>query len=156
MPRIRDNKGKFKYNGGSKKRIRTEYNSRYWKEIRSVGDRKKIYLESKKKSYKKHRDKDMERSKKWVRLNKHKSMAIKKKHTKVKRENQAGRPMSEQCEICGTFDKEMKKRLCFDHCHTTGKFRGWICTRCNLTLGLVKDNTETLHAMIKYLNESTK
>ena len=31
------------------------------------------------------------------------------------------------------------------------KFWGWICSRCNLALGLVKDNIETLKAMIEYL-----
>jgi len=63
----------------------------------------------------------------------------------------AGRPISEQCEICGSFGGGGKKGLCYDHDHQTDKFRGWICARCNSALGFVKDNTETLQAMINYL-----
>ena len=58
------------------------------------------------------------------------------------------RPKSEQCEICGAMGK-----ICYDHDHKTGKFRGWICSRCNLTLGMVKDNTELLDSMIKYIKK---
>jgi len=63
-----------------------------------------------------------------------------------KQENLAGRKRPEQCEICGSIG-----RICYDHCHTTGKFRGWICIRCNSVLGFVKDNSETLLALVKYL-----
>src|SRR3990167_4225882 len=38
----------------------------------------------------------------------------------------AGRKRPEQCEICGALGI-----ICFDHDHITGKFRGWICSRCN-------------------------
>lgn len=64
------------------------------------------------------------------------------------------RPKPEQCEICGIFGKELKKGLCFDHDHKTGEFRGWICGRCNCALGLVKDNTETLLALVEYINKN--
>ncbi len=67
-------------------------------------------------------------------------------------EELAGRCKPEQCEICREFAGTGKKGIHFDHNHTTGKFRGWICMRCNLTLGLVKDNKELLQAMINYLN----
>lgn len=63
----------------------------------------------------------------------------------------APRQKPEQCEICGAFGKDLKKGLCFDHDHETGEFRGWICGRCNLALGLVKDKVEILELMIKYL-----
>jgi len=68
------------------------------------------------------------------------------------KEELAGRPQPEQCEICGGFGKDFKKGLCFDHDHETGKFRGWICLRCNTAIGLVKENTETLIAIIKYIS----
>lgn len=58
----------------------------------------------------------------------------------------AGRKKPEQCEICGSIGN-----ICFDHDHSTGLFRGWICRRCNLTLGLVKDNQELLFNLAKYL-----
>jgi len=63
----------------------------------------------------------------------------------------APRPKPEQCEVCGTFGKDFKKGLCYDHCHKTGKFRGWLCTRCNTALGLVKENSETLLALVEYI-----
>lgn len=65
----------------------------------------------------------------------------------------APRPRPEQCEVCGVFGRDFKKGLCYDHDHKTGKFRGWLCTRCNLALGMVKDNTETLIALVNYLNK---
>jgi hypothetical protein len=62
------------------------------------------------------------------------------------KEIMAGRKRPSQCEICGSLGE-----ICFDHNHKTGEFRGWICHRCNLALGLVKDNTELLLTMIDYL-----
>jgi len=38
-----------------------------------------------------------------------------------------------------------------DHCHNTGKVRGILCNHCNIALGLLKDNTETLLNAIVYL-----
>ncbi len=66
-----------------------------------------------------------------------------------RKERKAGKKKSEQCEICGAFGI-----IEFDHDHKTGKFRGWICHRCNWTLGLVKDNKEILSEMIEYLRNS--
>lgn len=43
------------------------------------------------------------------------------------------------------------KRLAVDHDHETGKIRGLLCSGCNLALGSVKDNTETLERMLRYL-----
>lgn len=65
----------------------------------------------------------------------------------------ATRSKPEQCEICGVFGKDLKRGLCFDHDHITGKFRGWICGRCNIALGMVKDNTGILLTMIEYINK---
>jgi hypothetical protein len=61
----------------------------------------------------------------------------------------AGRKKPEQCELCGSIGS-----ICFDHEHKTDKFRGWIFNRCNLVLGLVKDNRELLNDMIEYLNSA--
>lgn len=61
----------------------------------------------------------------------------------------AGRRKPEQCELCGALG-----RICFDHDHKTGKFRGWICHRCNSALGLVRDNAELLTEMVEYIKEN--
>lgn len=56
------------------------------------------------------------------------------------------------CPICGSeFTKERKSQRCFDHCHSTGKFRGVICIRCNTALGMMNDNTQALRNAITYL-----
>lgn len=57
------------------------------------------------------------------------------------------------CEICGQNDKDAKKRLSFDHCHASGKFRGMLCSSCNTALGSFKDDIERLEKAIKYLRE---
>jgi len=61
----------------------------------------------------------------------------------------ATRPKPETCEICGGIGK-----ICFDHCHKTGRFRGWICSPCNLALGIVKDDISKLSEMIEYLKKN--
>ena len=58
----------------------------------------------------------------------------------------AGRPRAERCDICGSQEKTV-----FDHCHASQCFRGWLCDRCNRTLGQVKDDVTLLAKMIAYL-----
>jgi len=65
----------------------------------------------------------------------------------------ATRPKPEQCEVCGAFGKDSKIGICLDHNHETGEFRGWICHRCNVVLGMVKDKIEILELLIKYLKK---
>ena len=62
----------------------------------------------------------------------------------------AGTPKPKECETCGST----KRRICFDHCHKTGKFRGWICARCNTMLGWVEDDPALLRNLATYLEKS--
>lgn len=66
----------------------------------------------------------------------------------------APRPKPEACEICGSLGRDFKKGLCLDHNHSTGEFRGWICTRCNATIGMVRENLEILTAISDYIKKS--
>lgn len=52
------------------------------------------------------------------------------------------------CEICSVI-----KPLVWDHCHKSGKFRGWICQPCNKMLGFALDNIDTLQKAIIYLKK---
>lgn len=71
--------------------------------------------------------------------------------SKDKRESQAGRPCPVLCESCGS---PSDRRLCWDHNHETGTFRGWLCARCNMVLGKVNDNIEVLQNLIEYLKKN--
>lgn len=64
------------------------------------------------------------------------------------KEKEAGRKRPDYCELC----KETG-RICFDHNHATGEFRGWICHRCNTVIGFAKDDPELLEKMSKYLKQ---
>ena len=58
---------------------------------------------------------------------------------------------SGKCHSCGVPEMELNKRLCLDHCHTTGLFRGWLCNSCNRSLGLLGDSPEKVSALSKYI-----
>ena len=57
------------------------------------------------------------------------------------------------CATCGT-DKPGGRWEMFacDHDHKTGQVRGLLCKGCNIALGEVGDNTQTLTRMVEYLN----
>lgn len=70
---------------------------------------------------------------------------------RAKQEALIGRPRPEHCELCNDPGYGRKPSIVFDHCHASGKPRGWLCDRCNKTLGLVKDDINLLYKMINYL-----
>ena len=71
---------------------------------------------------------------------------LSKAWTRARQEKLAGRPRPDVCDACGK-----PGRICFDHCHKTNEFRGWLCHRCNLALGYVDDDIEQLKRLIAYL-----
>lgn len=58
------------------------------------------------------------------------------------------------CKICQTPRDKLKRDLCVDHNHVTGKVRGLLCDTCNRSLGLLKDNLTVLQSAVKYLQEA--
>jgi hypothetical protein len=58
-----------------------------------------------------------------------------------------------RCAIC-LSDKPRGSRgrhFAVDHCHSTGKVRGLLCSHCNTVLGKMNDNPDTLLRAVDYL-----
>jgi len=65
-----------------------------------------------------------------------------------------------RCKICGTTNPNgpddstaRKTRFSVDHCHTTGKVRGLLCTKCNTGIGMFGDDMSLLASAISYLKD---
>lgn len=74
-----------------------------------------------------------------------------------KREKLVGSPRPEKCPVCGRTPMgglRGRGRICVDHCHQTGKIRGWLCDDCNVALGRVDDRIDILKNLIKYLTKN--
>jgi hypothetical protein len=64
------------------------------------------------------------------------------------------------CAICkqeetNTYNGKIK-RLAVDHNHTTGKIRGLLCTKCNVSIGNLNDSIDLLNSAISYLTTYTE
>ena len=71
----------------------------------------------------------------------------------AERELIAGRPRPKICDVCSG---NHHLGIVFDHCHQSGSFRGWLCDRCNKTLGLVRDDPDLLRKLAEYLERNGK
>lgn len=69
---------------------------------------------------------------------------------RIKRQNKKPKPSTDICVCC-----ESKGKLVWDHCHSSGEFRGWLCNNCNVALGMVKDSISTLEKLIEYLKRNS-
>lgn len=84
------------------------------------------------------------------------------KHTKPALKSQYGitiddynRMFEEQegcCYICGVHQNNLDNSLNVDHNHATGRVRKLLCRKCNLAIGIIKENTNTINNLIKYLS----
>lgn len=63
-----------------------------------------------------------------------------------------GESPSGNCEICGLHFK----KLHYDHDHDTGLFRGWLCNRCNVGVGMLGDDVDIVRAAETYLRRTKK
>jgi hypothetical protein len=56
------------------------------------------------------------------------------------------------CAICGAANAD-GRRLCIDHCHTTGRVRALLCNSCNAMIGHAKENVLVLYKAADYVEE---
>lgn len=59
---------------------------------------------------------------------------------------------NDRCAICGCT--RGKRAFAIDHCHSSGRVRGLLCSKCNTGIGLFRDNPDLLRAAIDYLERS--
>ena len=69
------------------------------------------------------------------------------------------------CPICNSSSENLKNKIdgehkgmnkgswVLDHDHKSGKFRGWLCNKCNSALGWLDDDLDNLKRAVKYLEE---
>ena len=56
------------------------------------------------------------------------------------------RPLT--CEVCLG-----KNRIVYDHAHSSGVFRGWLCNACNVALGLLRDDPVRIRKLAEYIEK---
>ena len=57
--------------------------------------------------------------------------------------------MDGSCHCCGLQDK-----LTIDHCHETGRIRGFICHACNVTLAWLEVSADRMEQLQQYLERN--
>lgn len=63
---------------------------------------------------------------------------------------------NKKCKICLADIQSEGSLTHLDHCHSSGKIRGLLCTQCNVGLGAFRDNQEVMMEAIKYLQSHTE
>lgn len=62
------------------------------------------------------------------------------------------------CAICKSSETATEKNtlrsLAVDHCHSTGRVRGLLCTSCNFFLGQLESREEMLDDYLRYLENA--
>ena len=71
------------------------------------------------------------------------------RHTPQGRKRERDAMRSAMCAICRR--RVEGRELHLDHCHTTGRTRGFLCNQCNAGIGMFRDNQKLLDSAIKYL-----
>ena len=62
------------------------------------------------------------------------------------------------CPICGITEEQLKKsrfklKWCVDHDHKTKEFRGWLCDKCNMLVGVSDEKIIFFKKAIEYLEK---
>jgi hypothetical protein len=59
-----------------------------------------------------------------------------------------------KCAICRAEFTD-NNRACVDHCHVSGTIRGLLCSQCNSSIAMAKDNPAVLRAAADYVEQRT-
>lgn len=95
----------------------------------------------------------------WKNQDKAKNQRLRKYGITIDEYNNLRHNQNYTCAICGKHETEVAQgrakktehALHVDHCHTSGKVRGLLCTNCNTVLGKCYDDTKILRSAITYL-----
>ncbi len=98
--------------------------------------------------------KNPEKVKRWYKEYKLRNLEKVRKASRERRRAKDGlpaptRPVPELCECCGR--PSGARAMALDHCHTTGRFRGWLCWLCNSAIGKLGDTSESVGRAVDYL-----
>ena len=67
-----------------------------------------------------------------------------------RRKASIGRLKPDVCDACGGNEGG----IVHDHCHLRGHSRGWLCSSCNLALGMIKDSQPRLLKLAAYIERN--
>lgn len=57
------------------------------------------------------------------------------------------------CQCCGLPEPIKGRSLAWDHDKKTGAIRGWLCSFCNMGIGMLGDNAEGVAKALAYLSK---
>jgi hypothetical protein len=98
------------------------------------------------------REKSREYQRRWFEKNREKErLRARAKNWRVAGLPEPTRPEPDVCECCG---KKCHRALALDHCHESGAFRGWLCSKCNLGIGKLGDTIESPERAVAYLRRA--
>lgn len=98
--------------------------------------------------YVKNRECQKQASRKWKKNNRVRILSVQYKIP----QNEIQQAINKANGICEICRNEAKLQL--DHCHSTNKLRGMICKNCNLTLGRLGDNMNSITKFVEYLKRN--
>lgn len=100
--------------------------------------------------YVKNQEKQKSNARLWKQKNRSRVLA-KKYNTSIDTIETLIESMSGNCPICNST----MERPHLDHNHNTGQVRDFICSRCNIALGMTGENVTTLRNLIAYIDKHT-
>ena len=98
-----------------------------------------------------HKEQNREITKAWYTVNKVRDKENRALRRLAIKEAKAGSKRPTKCSVC-----KRSGRICLDHDHATGLFRGWLCLVCNYALGHVSDSAKVLRKLAVYIERPLK